>query len=272
MIPILTADSYRGVSADLSLSGLSSAQPVFIGRLLWPGDRQPTDAVLKLYESATCGIANEIIGYIANQLRSIDQPKRAAVVLLSKENLAGISTSLGPFVDKATELVACWATSLEQNTVPFKYIRQLPTFTPKQTKAFLQSKFCKRLSSVDHATGNNDRHEGNFLYIDDLRYLAIDQGCVGGSVRWHSTWPNPSPRNELLELAHRELQGTTLAEWTGEAILEHSKTQSEWASIVQNIRANLAGLLDDDASVIIVDYMNERVSGNTFTANCGRLI
>ncbi|XYJ10297.1 hypothetical protein ACSUZJ_23470 [Telluria sp. B2] len=272
MIPVLTADSYRGFSVSLPPSELNGAQPVFVGRLVWPGNSDSSDAVIKLYESNTCGVANEVIGFIANQARGVEQPSQAAIVLLSETNLAGIGVKLKPFVDKSTGLIACWATSLEQSAVPFKYVRQLSTFTAKQTKVFLQSKFCKILSSVDHVTGNNDRHEGNFLYVDDLKYLAIDQGCVGGGIHWHTTWPLASPRNELVELANRELPGSMIAAWASESIFEHNKTQGVWGSIEVLIRANLEGLLDHETAEIILNYMSGRAVANTFATSCGRLI
>lgn len=272
MVPILTSDSYRGVSARLPDFCPKGAQPVFIGRLLWPGEADVSDSVIKLYESDTCGIANEIIGYVANDLRGIEQPKRAAIILLSATNLAGMGIHLDPFLDKSTGLVACWATSLEQNTKPFKFIRRLSTFSGKQVKAFYKSKFCKSLSSVDHVTGNNDRHEGNFLYIDDLRYMAIDQGCVGGGLRWHATWPDPAARNELVELTHAELDGSDLAAWVADAILEHDKTQEAWSGINQRIKDNLRGVLDRDSIETIVEYMQGRAVGPTFTSSCRRLI
>lgn len=272
MISVLTSDSFRGFSTNLSELGLGGAQPVFIGRVLWPGEDQVSDFVIKLYESETCGIANEAIGYISNHLRGVEQPKRAAIILLSPAQLPGVDMSIDLFIDREIGLIPCWATSFEQNTKPFKFVRRLSTFSTKQAKAFYKSKFCKKLSSVDHVTGNNDRHEGNFLYIDDLKYLAIDQGCVGGGLRWHASWPDPSPKNQLIELAHNELQGSDLTAWVAEAILEHSTTQEKWPGINNQIKKSLIGLLDAEAADTIVEYMYDRAEGTTFTTGCNRLI
>lgn len=272
MIPILTSDSYRGFSTNLPSSGLNGVQPVFVGRLIWPGESTAKDAVMKLYEVETCGVANEVIGFVANKMRGVPQPKQAAIVLLSPEILAGISAGLSKFVDKETGLIACWATTLEQNTKPFKFVRRLSTFSEKQIKAFYKSKFCRVLSSVDHVTGNNDRHEGNFLYIDDLNYLAIDQGCVGGGLYWHKTWPDSSPKNTLLESVRSELNKSDSAAWIGEAILDHVKTQEIWPAINEQLGSEIKSLLNDESAETIVEYMLERASGSTFTTSCGRLI
>lgn len=272
MIPVLTSDSYRGFSTNLPDLDSNGAQPAFVGRLIWPGDLEASDAVIKIYAPQTCGIANEVIGYIANDLRGIPQPKRAAIVLLNESNLEGTEIPVDTFIDKDTRLIACWATTLEQNTKPFKYIRRLSTFTEKQSRAFYQSRFCKELSSIDHVTGNNDRHEGNFLYIDDLKYLAIDQGCVGGGLSWHITWPDRSARNQIVELVHSELQGSPLVTWVAEAILEHEKTQSIWSRIKEEIRLNLTDLLDAESTETIVEYMHDRVLGPNFATSCRRLI
>jgi hypothetical protein len=272
MIPILTSDSYRSQSTTVFDLDGGAAQPVFIGRIVWPGQTTASDAVIKLYQTKTCGIANEVIGYIANAIRGIAQPANAAVLLLPLDALKGIAVPPVDFVDTASGYVMCWATSLEQNTKPFKFIRRLSTFSDRQAKAFYKSKFCKRLSSIDHVTGNNDRHDGNFLYVDDLNYMAIDQGCVGGSLQWHLTWPDSNPKNEIIECTRNGLDKSDWASWVADALLEHMKTQNDWAEIEDKLLQNLAGLLDADLTETIVDYMRDRASGPTFTAKCGLLI
>lgn len=272
MLPILTSDSYRGFSNDMHALGSGGAQPLFVGRLIWPGQKSASDVVIKIYQPETCGIANEVIGFIANKARRIAQPLNAGILLLEPRHLTGVHPLIEQFQDPMTGLVATWVTSLEQNTKPFSYIRRLSTFSPKQAKAFYRSLFCKALASVDHTTGNNDRHEGNFLYIDDLKYLAIDQGCVGGGLNWHVTWPDARARNQLLEITQGELAGSELSSWIAEAILEHERTQAIWAVLKEEIKSNLIGLLDDETSDTIVQYMDERVSGSTYTERCGKLI
>jgi len=272
MIPILSADSYRGFSSNLALSGHTGAQPAFIGRLIWPGVEKADDAVFKLYETDTCGIANEVIGYLLNEFNGITQPKSAAIVLLSPERLLGVNVKLDRFIDLSSGMVACWATSFEQNTKPYRFVRRLSSFTERQTKAFYKSAFCKRLSSVDHITGNNDRHEGNFLYVDDLNYFAIDQGCVGGGLRWHTTWPDRGARNELLELARSALTSSELATWIGQALIAHGKSAESWIKNLCEVDLSLQNLLSDDARDTIVEYMNDRAVGATFATSCGRLI
>lgn len=272
MIPVLTSDSYRGLSTNLPDLASNGTQPIFVGRLIWPGNSEASDAFMKIYDPRTCGIANEVIGYIINEIRGIAQPKRAAIVLLDEPTLEGTEISTDNYIDEKTGLIACWATTLEQNTTPFKYIRRLSTFTEKQAKAFYQSRFCKELSSVDHVTGNNDRHEGNFLYIDELKYLAIDQGCVGGGMHWHLTWPDTNAKNELVELTHAELRGSSLVSWVADAILEHEKTQAMWSRVKDILRYNLTDLLDASSTETIVEYMDDRVAGPTFATSCRRLI
>jgi len=272
MLPILTSDSYRGFSSDMHVLGAGGAQPLFVGRIVWPGQKYASDAVIKLYQPETCGLANEVIGFIANKARRIAQPSNAGILLLEPRHLTGVHSSINDFQDPATGLVATWVTSLEQNTKPFSYIRRLSTFSSKQAKAFYRSLFCKALASVDHVTGNNDRHEGNFLYIDDLKYMAIDQGCVGGGLHWHMTWPDNRARNQLLDITREELSVNELSGWIAEAILEHERTQAIWAEIAEEIKSSLIGLLDDESSETIVQYMDERVSGSTYTESCGKLI
>ncbi|WP_202413621.1 hypothetical protein [Duganella sp. CY15W] len=275
MIPILAPDSYRGFSAPIGgmLDGAEkAAQPIFIGRVLWPDGTDSEDAVIKLYETNSCGVANETIGYIVNALRGVRQPKRGGILLLSKRELPNLERDLSDFIDPNSGLAACWITSFEQNAQPFRYIRKLSSFSRKQSDAFYKSTFCVRLATVDHVTGNNDRHEGNFLYEDDLKYLAIDQGCVGGSRYWHTSWPDQNPRNELALLAQNFLNGSQLAKWRADAIMEYEKAQSSWDSILIQISSLLPGLLGNDEIDTIMDYMRGRAAGPAFAASCERLI
>lgn len=272
MIPILSSDSYRGFSTNLTLGSEVGAQPIFIGRLIWPNATHAEDAVFKLYKTDTCGIANETIGYFLNHINGIAQPKLAAIVLLSKESLKGIAVDLHEYIDRSSDMVACWVTSFEQGVKPFRFIRRLSTFSDRQIKAFFKSDFCKRLSSVDHISGNNDRHDGNFLYKDDLHYLAIDQGCVGGSLYWHKTWPDCSAKNELLELARAELTTADWGTWASAALAAHSTADEHWRRRHQELVQKLNDILDKESRDSILEYMNERASGTTFAASCGRLI
>ncbi len=271
MIPILSTDSFRGPSTTLLNFG-KSAQPVFIGRVLWPGDSIPTDAIVKPYETGTCGVANESIGYIANTVLGIAQPKRAAVLLLSESALSGLGYPTKDFVDIESGLCLCWVTTYEQETKPFKFIRRASTFSQRQLKAFYKSRFCRQLASIDHATGNNDRHEGNFLYIDDLHYLAIDQGCVGGGPLWHRFSPESNPRNEVLALAQSECNASEWATWVSETLVEHQKTQQAWALIRSNIERFVADLLDPADLETIVEYIDGRISGPKLAESLGRLL
>lgn len=275
MITILASDSYKGFSAHLE-SGKANAepgaQPIFIGRVIWPGSTTPTDAVIKLYQINTCGPANEVIGYAANSARAINQPKKSAILLLSKKELPNFGIDLDDFVDRRTGLAVCWITSFEQGATPFKFVRRLSTFSEKKAVAFFKSKFCRILAAVDHVTGNNDRHDGNFLYLDDLNYLAIDQGCVGGGLKWHATWPDKNPRNELFQSAQNALTALDMAGWKADAIMEHERSQSGWSVLLDGLRTGLQGLLEPDAIDMIVEYMADRADGSKFAICCGKLI
>lgn len=237
----------------------------------WPNDSQNTDAVIKLYEAHTCGTANEAIGYTANALRGINQPRRGAILLLGKEMLPDIGRDPAEFVDPASGLSACWATSYEQNAKPFHYMRRLSTFTDKQSKAFYKSRFCQLLAGVDHITGNNDRHEGNFLYIDDLKYQAIDQGAIGGGAFWHTLWPDNEARNELLLLVQQNLSASQIAAWYASAILEYQNSNSAWTAIAEEITGILTNLLTPEQIATIITYMTARAVGNRFAESCGNL-
>ncbi|WP_290602352.1 hypothetical protein [Janthinobacterium sp.] len=275
MITVLTQDSYRGFSAPLTTAGGSvnvGVQPIFIGRVLWPGSSSPEDAVIKLYRSDTCGPANEVIGYAANAERAVNQPKKSAILLLSKRELPDLGIDLDDFLDSHTGLTACWATSLEQGTQPFKFVRRLSSFSSKKLTAFFKSRFCRILAAVDHVTGNNDRHDGNYLYLDDLQYLAIDQGCVGGGLRWHTTWPDRHARNELFHFAQSELSALDFAAWKAEAIMEHERSQHAWSLFLGKLRVALTGILESGEIDMIVEYMQERADGPKFAVSCGKLI
>jgi hypothetical protein len=274
MISILTADSYRGFSSMLesSVPVKSGAQPTFVGRVLWPGTSEPDDAVIKLYESDSCGIANEAIGFAANSMRGVKQPRYGAILLLSQRELPKLNLDLTKYIDAGTGIAACWATSLEQQTKPFRFVRRIPTFTASQISAFYKSQFCRVLTSVDHVTGNNDRHEGNFLYLDDLSYLAIDQGCVGGGAKWHASWPDPRPRNELLALVETTLSPSELSLWKAAAILDHERSQASWVSHFNVLASELTGILDEDQIETIIEYMAERANGTNYAVGCGRLL
>lgn len=275
MIPILTSDSYRGFSAHLGefLAGAkTAAQPIFIGRVIWPGSQEAEDVVIKLYETHSCGVANEAIGYVINALRGVRQPRRGGVLLLSERELPDLHKNPGEYIDPGTGLAACWISSFEGASRPFRYLRRLSSFSRKQIDAFYSSSFCIRLTTVDHVTGNCDRHEGNFLYEDDLKYLAIDQGCIGGGKHWNTSWPDPNARNELSLLAQANLNGSRLAAWRAAAIMEYEKAQSSWTGILAEVSSALPGLLSADDIDTIIEYMKARATGATFAASCERLI
>ena len=275
MITILTADSYRGFSAHLGevLAGANAAaQPIFVGRVVWPGCDEAEDVVIKLYETSSCGVANEAIGYVANALRGVRQPRKSGVLLLSKQELPDLKKDLSTYIDPYTGFAACWITSFEASSRPFRYIRRLSSFSKKQSETFYSSQFCIRLATIDHVTGNNDRHEGNFLYEDDLKYMAIDQGCVGGGKFWHTSWPERNVRNELSLLAQDNLSASRLTAWRAAAIMEYEKSQNDWNAIFIEISSTLQGLLLTEEIDSIIEYMKERATGPAFASSCERLI
>lgn len=272
MVPVLANDSYRGLSAEILLGAENSAQPLFIGRVLWPDGSAPEDVVVKLYEASSCGIANEAIGYVVNALLGVRQPRRAAILVLSKHQIPKLNRDLSTYVDPDSGLAVCWITSFEQNSKPFRYLRNLSSFSKKQSDAFYKSTFCLKLAAADHVTGNNDRHEGNFLYEDDLKYFAIDQGCVGGGMYWHTSWPDTNARNELAILAQQFLSGSQLAAWRASAIMEYEKAQGSWEGIFAQVSLALQDLLGADEICSIVEYMRGRASGPAFASSCERLI
>ncbi len=185
--------------------------------------------------------------------------------------LPSFSIDVSPFIDPHTDLAMCWATSFEGNAKPFRFVRQLSTFDEKQLQAFYGSAFCKKLTGVDHVTGNSDRHEGNFMYIDDLKYLAIDQGSVGGGQFWHSMWPEKNSRNELLLLVHEHLKASQIATWQYEALVQFTHTAEIWAAVSMELTGALPGLLSKDEIATILKYMNERVIDTKFANQCGEL-
>lgn len=271
MITILSVDCYRGLSASVA-AGQRGAQPAFIGRILWPGSAEPEDAFIKLYEASTCGTANEAIGYAVNALRGVAQPIKGAVLLLSKRELPQLGMDWENFVDPGSGIAACWVTSLEQDVKPFRYLRKLSSFSEKQSQAFYMSQFCKLLATVDLVTGNNDRHEGNFLYRDDLHYLAIDQGCVGGGVHWHTMFPDQTASSQLVRLAKENLKASQWAKWVADSIMEYESAQTGWAEILRKIAHALNGLLTPDEIAMITEYMASRASGLGFAKSCEKLI
>lgn len=274
MIKILGADSYGGFSAWLEESNpvaKKGAQPIYVGRLRWPNEAESTDAVIKLYETSTCGVANEVIGYVANALCGVSQPSKGAALLLPQDALPSMPSDISPYIDAETGIALCWATSLEQGGKPFKFMRKLSTFSEQQVQAFYKSKFCQTLTGVDHGTGNNDRHEGNFLYIDDFHYKAIDQGAIGGSPFWHTMWPDGMAKNELLTLVHKTLKPSQKAPWHSGALLTYEEIRSSWARISDTLPTTLRGLLEPEQVTTIIEYMARRVADHSFEERCGFL-
>jgi hypothetical protein len=272
MVTILPSDSFRGFSAAIDQPGQAIGDTVkFIGRVCWPGDANPTDAYVKVYRPSTCGVANEAIGYAVNTLRSVPQPRRGAVLVLSYAQASTIVDD-ATFIDSEEGTALCWATALELDAKPLRYMRTLPSFSEKQLLAFIKSSFTHRLSEVDHVTGNNDRNNGNILYLDDLNYLAIDQGNIGGGLNWHTLWPDAAATNELIRLAHRTLARSDLAAWQSAVILEHQRTALKWPEYIGKIQPALQGLLDEAQAATICEYMLGRASGNGLANSCGALL
>lgn len=271
MITFLSSDAYRGFSAQLDL-GQPHAQYAFIGRVQWPNCAEAEESVIKLYQHDCCGVANEAIGYASNALLQVAQPRKGAVLILRAEQLPPIYQKQADFIDPSTKLVVCWTTSFEQNSKPFRYIRRLPSFAEKQATAFYKSAFCQRLTMVDQVTGNNDRHEGNFLYRDDLDYLAIDQGCIGGSPYWHRSFPDQCAINQLIRLAQENLQASAWAEWRTKAIIKFETDHPGWESFFRALKPSLAGLLESDQIDTILDYMRDRTDHHDFARACGNLL
>jgi hypothetical protein len=275
MITVLNFEAYQGFLAYLGDSqhgAKTRAQPAYIGRVLWPGQMEPEEVVIKLYETHSCGIANEAIGYMVNTLCGVPQPRRGGVLLLPQTRLPDLPGKLADFIDPPSGIAACWITTFEQNTHPIRYMRKLASFSQRQSEAFYMSAFCKLLATVDHVTGNNDRHEGNVLYLDDLKYLAIDQGNVGGGIYWNRSWPDQRARNELIALTQQILQGARLAAWISSTIMLYEKSQSGWEAILAQVSTALPGLLEKEEIDTIINYMRGRATGTAFAASCGKLI
>ncbi|CAM3391753.1 MULTISPECIES: hypothetical protein [Cupriavidus] len=275
MISVLHADAYCGFSgwvSDHDAVHATGAQPVFVGRVLWPGASEPEDTVIKLYPTDSCGVANEVIGFTANAVRGVDQPARGGVILLNREMLPVFDADVTAYVDRSTGLAVCWAATLVQNAKPFRFLRRLSTFDQDQLAAFFRSKFAHILTGVDHATGNSDRSDANFLYLDDMKYVAIDQGAVGGGPYWHSSWPDETAGNQLNLAAQREMTASQLSSWYASVLQEGLKTQDIWPEVSNQLRRDLIGLLDSEQIDTIVEYMSTRASNGTLAQACGRLI
>ena len=271
---VLSQDSYRGFSAPFSTpDGIrAGAQPSFVGRVLWPGQDQPSDVFVKLYEHDSCGVANEVVGYTANRIHSVRQPAAAAILILPKNLLPDLGVDLAAYVRPDTGLALCWVVSFEQAAKPFRYLRRLVTFTPHQLKAFIKSEFARKLAIVDSVTGNCDRHDANILVLDDLQYMAIDQGCVGGSKYWTTTWLDQNPANQLLDLVRTELGSTEFSAWRSRAILAAEAMEPKWREGAPEMRNAVAGLLADDDTDAIVDYILGRSLSTHFATSCRVLL
>ncbi|SOY55777.1 hypothetical protein [Cupriavidus taiwanensis] len=275
MISVLQADAYCGFSAWISAHDeghREGAQPVFVGRILWPGCDEAEDAVIKLYPTDSCGVANEVVGFTANAIRGVPQPAKGAVILLPQAILPAFEIDLSPYVDKGTGLAVCWVATLVQSARPFRFLRRLASFEQNQLAAFFKSKFAHMLAGVDHITGNSDRSDANFLYLDDMKYVAIDQGSVGGGPYWHSSWPDDRATNQLHLMAEREMTASQLPAWYTSVLREGLATQELWHSVSDELRQNLVGLLDSDQIETIVEYMSARSSNGTLAQACGRLL
>ncbi|BDB29519.1 hypothetical protein CTP10_R69340 (plasmid) [Cupriavidus sp. P-10] len=275
MISVLHADAYCGFSAwinDHDAVHATGAQPVFVGRVLWPGASEPEDTVIKLYPADSCGVANEAIGFTANAIRGVSQPARGGVILLPQGMLPTFGADLTAYVDKGAGLAVCWAATFVQNAKPFRFLRRLASFNQSQLAAFFKSKFAHVLTGVDHVTGNSDRSDANFLYLDDMKYMAIDQGSVGGGPCWHTSWPDEMALNQLNLMARRELTPSQLSSWYTSVLQEGMATQDVWPAVSERVRGDLAGLLGPAQIDTIVEYMSARASNGTLAHACGRLL
>ena len=200
------------------------------------------------------------------------QPKYGGILLLSKEALPDFQYDVTPYVDEDSGLAVCWATSLEQNAKPFSYFRRLSSFTERQILAFYESSFSQTLVGVDHVTGNSDRHEGNFLYIDEMRYLAIDQGSVGGGAFWHTMWPDAYAQNKIFDRTKATLSKASFSKWSAKAILEVEATYQVWESLPDTLRPILRNLLNDEQISIIFEYLATRSEPGHFKNKIGKLL
>lgn len=274
MIEILSSDSYHGFAAELATGVPSNRVPdqiAFIGRVKWDAGSPVQAAVVKVYRHETCGVANELIGYVMNHYRGVAQPRKAAVMLLRPDQLPPMFADSTPFVNPDAAVAVCWLTSFEANARPFSTVRRPSSFSTRESTAFYCSEFCRALASVDTVTGNNDRHDGNFLYVDDLHYLAIDQGCVGGGPRWHLAWPDFNPSNEIVRAIEGELTDARRNQWYSHAILEHEQSAPQFLEGIEALKQLLPGLIGDDEIVVISEYMQKRVPAEVFSKICQRL-
>jgi hypothetical protein len=73
-------------------------------------------------------------------------------------------------------------------------------------------------------------------------------------------------------LAQRFLDGSQLAKWRADAIMEYERAQPSWDGILAQISSALPNLLSDDEIATIIEYMRNRASGPAFAASCARLI
>jgi hypothetical protein len=274
VMTVLSQESYRGFSAPFSTPDRirAGAQPSFVGRVLWPGQDQPSEVFVKLYEHDSCGVANEVVGYVANRIHAIRQPAAAAILILPRNLLPDLGVELAAYVQPDTDLALCWAASFERAAKPFRYLRRLGTFTANQLKAFIKSDFARKLAIVDSVTGNCDRHDANILVLDDLQYMAIDQGCVGGGKYWTTTWLDQNPANQLLDLVRTELGSTEFSSWRSRAILTAEAMGPKWNEGVAELRDAVAGLLSDDDTDAIVNYVLGRSWPTHFATSCRMLL
>lgn len=273
MVSVLQADAYCGFSAwihDHDAAHVSGAQPVFVARVMWPGSIEPEDAVIKLYPADSCGVANEVIGYTANAARGVAQPSRGGVLLLPRSMLPVFEGDLSVFLDPRENLAVCWVASFVQNAKPFRFLRRLASFNRCQLDAFFKSEFAHVLTSIDHVTGNSDRSDANFLYRDDMTYVAIDQGAIAGGPHWHATWPDDMAPNQLNVMARNAMTASQLSCWFASVLREGNATQAAWPSVTEQLRTNLAGLLDAEHIDTIVNYMSARASNEALAQACGR--
>ncbi|WP_232346244.1 hypothetical protein [Cupriavidus sp. USMAA2-4] len=270
----MTSDVYGGFASWIESADTAhapGAQPIYVGRVTWPGTTEAEDTVIKLYPASSCGVANEVIGYIANAKRGIPQPPRGGIILLPEATLPAFALDVAKYVDKKSGFAVCWATSLVQNAKPFKFYRRLVAFDRTRLNAFLKSNFCHTLTGLDHITGNNDRSDANFMCVDDLKYLAIDQGSIGGSDHWHINWVDDNPKNQLLALARDELAVSQYAAWQAHALSESNTTRDLWPQTNSELQTNLKPLLKADQIATILEYMSGRATITTLAQATGQL-
>lgn len=274
MISILSADSYGGFASWINGPDEGhnpGGQPIFIGRVTWPGSEEPVDTVIKLYPADSCGVANEVIGYVANAKGGIVQPPRGGVLVLPTSMLPPFAIDTQKYTQQGSGVAVCWATPFIQGAKPFRFYRRLAAFDRSRLTAFLKSKFCHMLTCVDHVTGNNDRTDANFMCLDDFKYIAIDQGSVAGGFYWHINWPEDAPKNQLFELARTELVASHFASWQADTLTQAGISNGIWPETIDLIRTNLEGILAPAEIDTIVDYMHSRATVKTLAQATGHL-